>query len=75
MTILMAVNGVGVAENVLALVLFVQLYRHDLLAPVPTFMLAQQAFWDACSSALVVGLDSPIFDYMVPGAPRACAPL
>lgn len=67
LTFLMAVNALGAVENGLALVLFVQLYRRDLLAPIPAFMLAHQAVWDAFSSLFVVGLASPLFDNMTPG--------
>ena len=57
--VLIAVDGIGVIENLFVFLLFLQLRRKQLLTPTAHLMLGQQTFFDAlsCGLAILVSLD------------------
>ena len=53
------INGAGAIENFIAIIILYKLRRSDLLAPMPYFLLSQQALFDclSCLFAILVSFD------------------
>ena len=62
-----AVNAIGAIENFLVCILLYQMRRKDLLAPMPFFLLCQQAFFDCCSAALAFLVSFDLLHYFEQG--------